>query len=212
MEQEKVNLYAKLAKMRVTLQESGLVKTGENKFSNFVYFELDDFLPQCNKIAAENNAVFLYQLQKEEAVLTLINCDNTDEKLVFSMPLAELSIKGANGVQNIGGLATYTRRYLYMIALEISEKDSFDPTVNNNSPENHKDNKNPTPEQQKEINDIAAQKIPQAKIHIIEKELERTGVTLAVLCGRYHVENLSEVTEEMFPKMFGALKNTPSKA
>lgn len=208
---DNANLYTKLMNMRVDLQNKGIEKTGENKFSKFKYFELDDFLPQCNEIAAAHKAVFIYQLHKETAVLTLINCENTDETIVFSLPLAELSIQGANGIQNIGGLATYTRRYLYMIAFEISESDTFDPNVNNTPDPKQNDQQQPTKQQQKEMDDIAKKKIPQVKIHIIEKELERTGVNVEAICGRYKVEGLADITEEMFVKVMDALKKTPDK-
>lgn len=209
MDNVKTNLYSKLMVMRVALQGRGIVMSGENKFSNYMYFELGDFLPQCNEIAAENNAVFLYQLQKEDATLTLINCENIEEKIIFSMPLAELAIKGANGIQNIGGLATYTRRYLYMIAFEISEKDSFDPNADN-TPKQDKAPAGPTAEQQKQMDDLINQKIPQVKIHMIQKELLRTGVSADAICERVHVTELSEITEGMFQGIVNALKKTPS--
>lgn len=200
------NLFAKLSVMRVELQEAGIEKTGENKYSNFKYFELDDFLPKCNEIAKKHKAVFLYELHKEEATLTLINCENTEERIAFSLPLAELTIKGANGIQNIGGLATYTRRYLYMIAFEISEKDSFDPNENNVPKETH--SRQDTPEQQAEIEEIKKQKIPQVKVHTIQKELIRTGVPETAICERYNVASLSDITEGIFPKVLEALKKT----
>ena len=200
------NLYTKLMKMRVELQKEDIKKTGENKFSNFMYYELADFLPQCNKIAANNNVVFLYQLEKEQATLTLFNCENLEEKIMFTLPLAELSIKGANGIQNIGGLATYTRRYLYLIAFEISESDEFDPNENN-VPEQKKQ-KDPTPEQQKQIDNIANQKIDLTKVHIIQKELLRTGVSVDAICERYKVAELTEITEGLFIRVMDALKKT----
>lgn len=205
--ENKINLYTKLMLMRVELQNSGIKKTGENKFSNFKYYELDDFLPQCNQIAAENNAIFLYQLEKEQAVLTLVNCDNVEERLSFYLPLAELSIKGANAVQNIGGLATYTRRYLYMIAFEISEHDEFDPNESNVTMNQEKSQD----EQQKEIEELSKQKISQVKINTIIKELERTGVSEIAICKRYNIEDLKDTTEELFPRIMEALKKTPTK-
>jgi hypothetical protein len=202
-----INLYSKLMNMRVELQKEDIKKTGENKFSNFTYYELADFLPQCNRIAANNNTVFLYQLEKEQATLTLINCENADEKIIFYLPLAELSIKGANGIQNIGGLATYTRRYLYLIAFEISESDEFDPNENG-SPKQEKQDK-PTDEQQKQIDEIAKKKIPQAKVHVIQKELLRTGVSANAICDRYKVADLSDITEGLFQRVMEALNKTP---
>ena len=200
---DNVNLYTKLMKMRVELQNKGIKKTGGNKFSKFMYYELDDFLPQCNQIANDNNAVFIYQLEKERAVLTLVNCEMSDEKISFSLPLAELSIAGANGIQNIGGLATYTRRYLYLIAFEISESDDFDPNLNPVS-----DNKDQA-DQQKQIEEISNTKINKAKIHTIQKELLRTGVTADAICSRYKVNELSDITEGIFPVVMKALSKTP---
>ncbi|HHV10003.1 MAG TPA: recombinase [Clostridiales bacterium] len=210
---DNANLYTKLMNMRVDLQNKGIEKTGQNEYSKFKYFELGDFLPQCNEIASMNKTIFIYQLHKEEAVLTLINCENLDEKIEFSLPLAEVAIKGANGIQNIGGLATYTRRYLYMIAFEISENDTFDPN-SKSEPEPENKNKLPdhqTKQQQKEMDDIAKAKIPQVKIHTIEKELGRTGVDANAICERYKVDSLSDITEEMFVRVMDALKKTPSR-
>ena len=201
---ENVNLYSKLMNMRVELQKKGIEKTGENKFSKFKYFELDDFLPQCNEIALAHKAVFLYQLNKEDATLTLINCENIEEKIIFSLPLAELTIQGANGIQNIGGLATYTRRYLYMIAFEISEKDEFDPNIQ--AP----DNKQNTSEadHQRQVDNISKQKVSQAKVNVIIKEMEKVGVSTDQICDRYNLETLKDITEELFPRIMDALKVT----
>ena len=44
----------------------------------------------------------------------------------FSIPTANVSIQGATAMQNIGAVTTYARRYLYMIAMEISEDDNLD--------------------------------------------------------------------------------------
>jgi hypothetical protein len=205
-----INLYAKLMKMRVELQKCDIKKTGYNDFKKFKYYELSDFLPECTKIAADNNLLFLYQLEKEEAVLSMIDCENPDNRILFHFPLAEVDIQGANKMQNIGGLTTYTRRYLYMIAFEISENDEFEPNENNTTDQKKQDK--PTAEQQKQINEIAKQKIDQAKIHTIQKELLRTGVTADAICERYKVAELSDITEELFGRVMKALIGTPSLA
>ena len=201
-----VNLYAKLMKMRVALQKCDIKKSGYNDFKKFKYYELSDFLPECTKIAADNNILFLYQLGKEEAMLSMIDCENPDNRILFQFPLAEVDIQGANKMQNIGGLTTYTRRYLYMIAFEISENDEYDPNENN-VPEQKKQ-KDPTPEQQKQIDNIANQKIDLTKVHIIQKELLRTGVSVDAICERYKVAELTEITEGLFIRVMDALKKT----
>lgn len=209
----KVNLYSKLMVMRVELQKREIKKTGENKFSNFKYYELDDFLPQCNEISANNKTVFLYQLHKEEATLTLINCENIEERIEFSLPIATLDIKGANAIQNIGGLATYTRRYLYMIAFEISEHDEFNPSENNATTEGNNISKDALEKkQQEEVDNIAAQKIDSLKVSAIRKKIASMGIHESAICDRYKVEKLEDITEGTFGKVIKALENTEAKA
>ena len=45
-----MNLYEKLQKCRVELQNQNLKKSGYNKFAGFKYFELGDFLPAINEL------------------------------------------------------------------------------------------------------------------------------------------------------------------
>lgn len=58
---------------------------------------------------------------------------------------------------------------------------------------------------------IASQKIGQAKINTIRKELERTSVNEMAICKRYKVETLENITEELFIKVMNALAKTKSK-
>lgn len=58
---------------------------------------------------------------------------------------------------------------------------------------------------------IAKQKIGQAKVTVLRKELERTGVAEKAICTRYKVEKLEDITEELFPKVVSALQKTKSK-
>lgn len=67
----------------------------------------------------------------------------------------------------------------------------------------------PTPEQMAEV---AHQKINEAKLATIRKELERTGVQEVAICKRYGFAKLEDCTEELFVKVMSALKKTPDKA
>jgi hypothetical protein len=58
---------------------------------------------------------------------------------------------------------------------------------------------------------IAKQKIGQAKVIVIKKELERTGVSEKAICSRYKVSTLGDITEELFPRVVNALQKTKSK-
>lgn len=58
---------------------------------------------------------------------------------------------------------------------------------------------------------IAKQKIGQAKVVTIKKELERTGVSEKAICDRYKVAKLDDITEGVFPKVINALEKTKNK-
>ena len=121
MEKEQISLYEKLAAMRVDLQNEKISKSGMNSYSNFKYYNLDDFLPACNNIAQKHKVFFKFNIDKERAELVAINIENTDEKEVFAIPISEVTVKGANSMQNIGAVTTYARRYLYLSLIHISE-------------------------------------------------------------------------------------------
>lgn len=64
-----------------------------------------------------------------------------------------------------------------------------------------------------QMDEIAHQKINAAKIAVIRKELERTGVSERAICERkqYNITKLEDITEELFIKIMSALKKTPDK-
>lgn len=126
-----MNIYQKLQKSRVLLQEKNLKKSGENKFSNFKYYELADFLPAINKIFEEVGLSSAFNLTEDKAILTIINSEKTDEIQQFTTPIAKVELKGCTEIQAIGACSTYARRYLYMNALEITEADVLDKNAGN---------------------------------------------------------------------------------
>jgi hypothetical protein len=142
------------------------------------------------------------ELIGDQAVLTLINLDDFDDKVSFSLPIAEAGVKGASGIQQVGALSTYMRRYLYMIAFEISEADIED--------ENHKkDDKEH--ETKKKIEEVKIEPISAAKVRLIAKELERTGVAKETVLERMGVDNLEAMTEELFQRAYSLLKKSADK-
>ncbi len=121
----KTNVYNKLARARVMLQSSGIKKTGWNKFSNYSYFQLDDFLPRINEIFSQIGLFSAFSIEGETARLNIYDSDTT-EFITFKSPIAESGIKGASPIQNLGGVHTYMRRYLWLMAMEIVESDAVD--------------------------------------------------------------------------------------
>ena len=123
---EKKNIYQKLMEVRTNFHKLELKKSGHNKFANFKYFELGDFLVPATKLLNEIGLCPIITFTDELAKMTLVNTDNPGETIEFTSPMRDLELKGANSMQSLGGVETYQTRYLYIQLLNIVESDSFD--------------------------------------------------------------------------------------
>ena len=123
---EKKNIYQKLMEVRTNFHKLELKKSGHNKFANFKYFELGDFLVPATKLLNEIGLCPIITITDELAKMTLVNTDNPSETIEFTSPMRDLELKGANSMQSLGGCETYQTRYLYIQLLNIVESDSFD--------------------------------------------------------------------------------------
>lgn len=132
---KKLNIYQKLQKCRAELSKEKLTKSGENKFSNYKYFELGDFLPKVNKLFFENGLMSEFNLYEKIAKLRVIDSEEPTSQIIFTVPVAEAKINGTSPIQVLGGQITYLRRYLYINALEIAESDMVNPQNQNVSDE-----------------------------------------------------------------------------
>lgn len=130
-------VYAKLQKARMMLQAAPLKKSGHNKFSGYFYFELGDFLPTVNQIFHELGLCSVVSFDKDLATLRIIDTSNGGS-ITFTSPMAEANLKGCHPIQNLGAVETYSRRYLYVTALEIVEHDALDATTGQDAPRSAK--------------------------------------------------------------------------
>lgn len=125
-EQKKLNIYQKIQKARVELQNKKIKKSGKNNYSNYEYFELGDFLPGVNEVCNNNGLSTIFHFEKDKASLKVIDVDEPTSCILFETPIEMAVIKGSSIMQQIGGTQTYARRYLYMMAFEIAESDVID--------------------------------------------------------------------------------------
>lgn len=130
-------VYAKLQAARMKLQAAPLKKSGHNKFAGYQYFELGDFLPTINGIFHELGLCSVISFDKELATLRIIDTDNGGS-ITFTSPMADANLKGCHPIQNLGAVETYSRRYLYVTALEIVEHDALDATTGSDTPKSAK--------------------------------------------------------------------------
>lgn len=125
------NIYAKLALCRQEFLRADLKKTGVNPHAEFEYLELADFLPTASRILAEHGLVYLVSFRDEQVVGTLVNTENSEEQIEFTVPyrcIAEPAKFRMNEVQSCGAEITYYRRYLWFIVMDCVDPDALDRT------------------------------------------------------------------------------------
>jgi hypothetical protein len=107
------------------LQEAPLKKSGHNKFAGYNYFELGDFIPTITEIFYNIGLCGVVSFDKDLATLCITDTEDGSQ-IVLTSPMAEANLKGCHPIQNLGAVETYTRRYLWVSAMEIVEHDALD--------------------------------------------------------------------------------------
>lgn len=123
-----MNVYQKLNAARDAFHSKELKKSGHNKFAGYQYFELGDFVVPALAIFKEFGLTSIISFGNEQAVMKIVNTEKPDEVIEITSPMSEANLKGCHPVQNLGAVQTYTRRYLWVAALEIVEHDAVDST------------------------------------------------------------------------------------
>lgn len=221
-----MNIYEKLQIIQTELKAP---KNQYNSFGKYKYRSCEDVQEGVKPLLAKTKTaltlsdeiIVIGERYYIKATATLFDCESEERIINIAYAREEESKKGMDGSQVTGASSSYARKYalngLFCID-DTKDSDSTNTGENGNKKTNSKpDNK---PSQTKEPTDaeiaagqqkIASQKIGQAKINTIRKELERTGVNEMAICKRYKVETLENITEELFIKVMNALAKTKSK-
>lgn len=123
------NVYQRLNMAREIFHQRKLKKSGHNKFANYYYFELGDFVIPALEIFNSHGLTSVIRFTSDHAFMEIVNNDNPQDKIVISSPMSTAALKGCHEVQNLGAVQTYIRRYLWVAALEIVEHDALDATT-----------------------------------------------------------------------------------
>jgi hypothetical protein len=119
-----MTVYRKLQAARHELSKANLKKTGHNKFGGWYYYELGDFMPTVHKLF---DAVGLCGVVTfgEMAMLTVYDTEDGSSVQFFS-PIVYAENSKGQAIQVLGSTHTYLRRYLWLLAMEITESDQID--------------------------------------------------------------------------------------
>lgn|GEM_PF-6815514 len=168
-------IYKKLAKIRLDFGKEKIKKSGLNKFSGFKYYELGDIIPLILALEEKYGVASNITFTETTAKMVIVDTDNysPDDPTTFveyEIPLKIPTVKGANEAQNLGSVITYDRRYLYMLAYNIVENDSFDYSMGADAKEAD------------EIKSIVSKIVAHCKV-IAEKQDKAEAVRILQECG-----------------------------
>jgi len=124
-----MNVYQKLNLARAKFHTAKLKKSGHNKFANYYYFELGDFVIPALNIFDEVGLTSVITFGTEVAEMRIVNNEDPGDCIYITSPMSTAALKGCHEVQNLGAVQTYIRRYLWVAALEIVEHDALDATT-----------------------------------------------------------------------------------
>ena len=196
MDYANMSIWKKIQIVKQKILEANLKKTGENKFSGFKYYELADFTPTIINLCNEVGLFTKFTFNNEMATLEIINSDKSEQKEIYTSPMRELQLKGCNDIQALGGVETYSRRYLYMSAFDIIEKDMFDPIVGKKD-ENPVKNKVPV---QKVINATSTQVNKLKELYSEEEITKALGMVKREKIEDLTIQEASSLISKRMPK------------
>lgn len=189
------NVLRKLKEVRFELQGLELKKSGANKHLGFNYYELGDFIPKVNELFNEKGLLGQFNITGEMpfgiATLTIYDVES-EEKIDFTSPVAQATLKSATPVQELGAVHTYMKRYLYLNALEIVEPDVLDKGLGDSV------GGKPTPATKKQVEMITS------LLNNNEKHIEYT-------CTEYKVESLDKLTMQQASEVITRIKEKQGK-
>ena len=153
-----MTVYKKLQEARAEMSRRPLKKSGKNKFAGYEYFELQDILPTAHDVFNKVGLCGVFSIFDNVASLQVYETD-TGASISFQSPLVMAENAKGQAIQSMGSTHTYFRRYLWLMALELTEHDAVDSSdPGDKKPE-------PKPELKKEVIDQKTGEInPPAKI------------------------------------------------
>lgn len=162
-----------------------IIKTGYNDYSKYFYITPEDLFTPLKPLLLKYRIFTHFNVRRlqdgrNEAVLRVEDFDGEEGRQVYTMNVGDITLKGANEVQSMGGLRTYCERYLTMSAFKVAENEDDLDNKDNTDTEKKSKKKDPVLEAKTELQTLCKEKIAEnsdnrAKIEEILKKIEPSG-------------------------------------
>lgn len=123
-----MSVYQKLFSARNELAKSKFA--ADKPGFNFKYMDLPQIESAVTEVCSKTGLLPLMNFEDGNAVMTIIDTEE-EGTISFTVPVSVdmVRINDKQPIQNLGGLITYMRRYLYMMAFAISEHDAVEEKI-----------------------------------------------------------------------------------
>lgn len=218
-----MNVLEKLLKVQTELNAP---KNQYNAFGKYKYRSCEDILEALKPLLKEVNAVVLVQDELEKigdryyikATAQFIDCESGELKSNTAFAREEEVKKGMDASQVTGSTSSYARKYALNGLFCIDDVKDSDTTNKGDDKTTKKMPEKPKQQTQKTAasNEKGKEENPnmlvdQAKINVINNELERTGVKIEVILKACRKNALEEMTVKDFDSIMKKFKVTPDK-
>jgi len=131
---ESLKVLKKIAKAKSIIRNTPIKKAGRNKFSNYDYYTPDQIVTMVQGACEEAKIITMFSTSRNElgldATMTIVDLDS-GESVTYNQVTAIPDIKATNIAQQLGGMNTYSNRYLLMFIFDIVDNNlDFDTTEN----------------------------------------------------------------------------------
>lgn len=125
----------KIAEAKKIIRNTNIKKKGRNKFSNYDYFLPSQITELVQDACDKVGLVTLFNTQRDDNrdifAYLIVSDTESGESVTFNQVTAIPEIKATNLAQQLGGMNTYSNRYLMTFAFDITEDGlDFDTTEN----------------------------------------------------------------------------------
>ena len=134
------NIYDKLSAARSLIRHSKTKKEGRNTYSAYDYFTPEQVEGLVADACEAVKAICITSLKKDELgyfqVLDFVDLENpSGERIHFELRTERPEIKATNLTQQMGGMDTYSERYIKMKVFQIKDNNlDFDAQDNRQTP------------------------------------------------------------------------------
>lgn len=133
--EETRNVHKRLVEARKIIRASKVKKNGRNSYSEYDYFTPEQIHQLATDAGDEVGIMTVFSTARDTngiyAILDVVNVDNPTDVITFTQVTDMPKITATNVAQQMGGMATYSERYLTMAAFGIKDNSlDFDTTEN----------------------------------------------------------------------------------